>query len=154
MNIKIRQAKTQDWSDIQRLNNEVFQVDNNHDDDLDLNWPFSKQGIKYYKNLASGKEGYCLLAEQNTKIVGYIALKIKHFGYRKSKYVEIDHMGVSPEYRSKGIGAKLINTGVKWAKSKKANRLWVSAYWQNKKAIKFYKHNGFFETGLELDKKL
>lgn len=152
--VKIRQAKTDDWKLIQDLNNYVFLADKVNDDDLDLNWPFSSKGIKYYKDLTSGKWGHCLIAFRGNEALGYVALAEKDFGYRKSKYIEIENIGVLPQYRSQGIGKGLIDAAIKWAREQNATKLYVSAYWGNKKAINFYKKNGFYETGLELDKKL
>lgn len=154
METKIVIAKPEDWGTIQKLNNEVFINDSNHDDDLDPNWPFSEKGIEYYKKLADGKYGHCLIAFQNDTPVGYVALAIKDFGYRKSKYVEIENIGVNPEFRSKGIGHLLMQATEKWAKEQNATKLYVSAYFKNIKAINFYKREGFCESGLELDKKI
>lgn len=154
MNIKIETAKSSDWELIQRLNNEVLLSDEGNDDDLDLNWPFSKKGIDYYKKLASGKYGKCYIAYLGKIPVDYVALAIKNFGYRKSKYVEIENIGVNPEYRSQGIGKLLVDASVRWAKEQKATKLFVSAYWNNKRAINFYKKNGFYEIGIELDRKI
>jgi len=154
MDIKIQPTKSNDWQLIQRLNNQVFLNDKENDDDLDLNWPFSEKGISYYKKLASGKYGKCLIAYLGKIPVGYIALSVKDFGYRKSKYIEIENIGVGPKYRSQGIGQQLVNATTKWAKEQKATKLFVSAYWENKGAINFYKKNGFYESGLELDKKI
>ena len=154
MEIKIKKALPDDWKIIQKLNNYVFINDKDNDDDLDLIWPFSQQGIKYYKELANEKYGRCLIAYLDNNAVGYIAMAIKEFGYRKSKYIEIENMGVDPKYRSKGIGKKLLDSATKWAKTKGATKLYVSAYWKNKKAIKFYKNNNFYEMGLEMDKKI
>ncbi len=86
--------------------------------------------------------------------VGFMVLSEKEFGYRKSKYIEIRDIGVDPEYRSKGIGKMLIEEAEKWAKEQKATKLFVSAYWGNKRAIDFYKKNGFYESGVEMDRKL
>ncbi len=119
-----------------------------------MNWPFSKKGVSYYKRLANGKYGKCLVAYSGNQPVGYVALSVKDFGYRKSKYIEVENIGVDPNYRSQGIGKLLIDSAGKWAKEQGATKLWVSAYWNNKKAISFYKDNGFYESGLELDKKL
>lgn len=154
MDIKIKTAENSDWKIIQRLNNNVFLNDKENDDDLDLDWPFTPRGIDYYKRLANGKYGKCYIAYLNNKPVGYVALAIKNFGYRKSKYVEIENIGVEPEFRSQGIGKIMIEESVKWAKKQKATKLFVSAYWDNKQAIKFYKKNGFYESGLELDKRI
>jgi len=154
MNIKIRQAKSGDWELLQQLNNEVFQNDKDNDPDMDLNWPYTDYGINYYKKLANGTYGYCLIAEVDKMAVGYIALAKKDFGYRKSKYVEVENIGVSPEYRSQGIGEKLMNKASFWAKEQGAHRLYVEAFWGNNKAIKYYKKNGFVEIGIELEKVL
>ena len=113
MNIRIKTAEAGDWETIQTLNNQVFLNDKEHDDDLDLNWPFSEKGIKYYKELASGKHGKCYIAYLEDIPVGYIALAIKNFGYRKSKYVEVENIGVVPQYRSRGIGKLLTDMAVK-----------------------------------------
>ncbi len=154
MGIKIETAEPKDWQIIQSLNNQVFIADKNHDDDLDMNWPFSKAGINYYKELCNGKYGHCFIANVDGKSVGYVALAPKDFGYRKSKYIEVENIGVNPEYRSQGIGRLLIAKAVKWAKEKNATKLYVSAYWQNKKALNFYIKNGFYKSGVELDKKI
>jgi GNAT superfamily N-acetyltransferase len=154
MGIEIVRAKPEDWETIQKLNNEVFVNDGNHDDDLDLNWPFSEVGVEYYKKLADGKYGHCLIAMQSGVPAGYVALAIKDFGYRKSKYVEIENIGVNPEFRSQGIGHLLMQATEKWAREQNATKLYVSAYFKNEKAISFYKREGFYESGLELDKKL
>ncbi|MGA3292223.1 MAG: GNAT family N-acetyltransferase [Candidatus Microgenomates bacterium] len=155
MDIKIQAATPKDWQIIQKLNNQVFIADKDHDDDLDMDWPFSETGIKYYKDLSDGKYGKCFIAFLGSEPVGYVALADKDFnGYRKSKYIEIENIGVDPKYRSQGIGHLLIEESGKWAKENGATKLFVSAYWQNKMAINFYKKNGFYETGVELDKKL
>jgi len=152
--VTIKSATPKDWQLIQRLNSQVFLNDKDHDEDLELNWPFSDFGIKYYKRLANGEYGKCLIAYLNSKPVGYVALAKKNFGYRKSKYIEIENIGVEPEYRSQGIGHMLVKASEKWAAEIGATKLYVSAYWQNTKALNFYKKNGFYEIEVGLDKKL
>lgn len=154
MQLRIDTAKARDWQVIQRMNNQVFLNDKDNDDDLNLDWPFSKTGIDYYKRLAEGKYGKCLIAYADDKATGYVALAVKDFGYRKSKYIEIENIGVDSKYRSQGIGSLLMEAAAKWAKEKGATKLYVEAFWKNKKAIDFYKKGGFSEIGLQLDKKI
>lgn len=154
MKIKIRTAVVEDWKIIQKLNDEVFQNDKENDPDMDLNWPYTEKGIKYYQKLANGTYGHCLVAEINDNPVGYVALSIKDFGYRKSKYVEVENIGVSPEFRSKGIGAMLMDSASEWAKQQGADRLFVEAFWGNTQAVKYYKNNGFVEIGIQLEKNI
>jgi len=149
--VSIVLAQKDDWQKIQELNNFVFLNDAPHDPDIDLNWPFSKKGVNYYKSLADGSYGACYLAKIDQLVVGYVALAEKDFGYRKNLALEIENIGVHPEFRSKGMGRLLVSQAKKHAMTKKLKRLYVAAYWQNKKAIKFYKENGFFELGLELE---
>ena len=152
MNIILRTAIDSDWQTLQELNNQVFQNDKDNDQDMDFNWPYSKVGIAYYKNLSNGTYGHCIIAEENGVSIGYIALAKKDFGYRKSMYVEVENMGVSPEYRSQGIGKQLMEAAEEWAKSQGVTKLYVQSFWGNQKAIKFYKENDFYEMGVELEK--
>lgn len=153
-NFSIRTVAKDDWVVIQRLNNEVFQADKQHDDDLDLDWPFSNKGIQYYQDLANGIYGHCFIAEIESQPVGYIALAKKDFGYRKSLYVEVENIGVTPAHRGKGVGTKLIVAATNWAKEQNIHKLYVAAYWKNTKARDFYKRNGFYEVGVEFEKQL
>jgi len=154
MEIQIKSPTLTDWQVIQKLNNEVFQADKDHDEDLKLDWPFSEKGIAYYKKLAEGSYGKCFIAYLDDEPVGYVALAIKKFGYRTGKYVEVENIGVSPKFRGQGIGKKLMEKAGEWAKGQRATKLYVSAYSQNTKAISFYKTNGFETVGVELEKEI
>lgn len=154
MNITIRIATDSDWQALQELNNHVFQNDKDNDPDLDLDWPYKEIGINYYKKLANGTYGHCIVAEENGTVIGYVALAKKEFDYRKSKYVEVENIGVSPQYRSKGVGTQLMQAAEKWATTQGASRLFVEAFSGNGRAIKYYKDNGFSVISVELEKTL
>lgn len=151
MNIKINIAKQEDWEVLQNLNNEVYLSDSEFDEDLDLSRPFSEGGENYLKKLANGEYGKCYIAYADDKPAGYIAMSQLKFDHRKSRYVEIENMGVSPKYRSQGIGKMLVDEAKKWAKELGINKMFVVAYYNNQKAVKFYKREGFKEIGLELE---
>lgn len=151
MNVNIEPANFKDWKIIQKLNNQVYQSDSKFDTDLDLSRLFSEGGESYFKKIANGEYGKCMIAYLNSMPVGYIAMSELKFDHRKSKYVEVENMGVSPEYRSMGIGHLLIEEAKKWAKSKSISKLFVVAYSKNEKAVKFYKREGFDDVGLEME---
>lgn len=152
--IKIRTARKEEVKDLQNLNDEVFISDQQYDPDLFMDWAQSNKGKEYFTQLLNNQNSCCLIAEDNGRKVGYIAAVPKDISYRKSKYIEIENMGVTPQRRSKGIGSILIQECLKWAKSKGFQKVYVNAYFNNIKAIKFYKRNGFSEIDLCLEKLL
>lgn len=152
MALTIRRAVEGDWQVLQELNNFVFQNDKDRDPDMNLNWPFSEQGIKYYQDLTNGNWGRAYIAEEDGRPIGYIALAIKTFDYRKSKYIEVENIGVEPNSQSKGVGTLLMQKADEWAKEIGARGLYVSAYHNNRQAIEFYRKCGFKDWALELEK--
>lgn len=154
MKIVIRPAKFADWKIIQQLNYQLFLVDQYHDDDLMLDWPFTENGLKYYQKLARGKNCCCLLAEVDDEVVAYVAIRMKDFGYRKSQYVEVENICVDSKFRSQGIGAKLMTAAADWGKEHGASKIYVESTFKNIKANKFYKSLNFSEIGLQLEKKI
>jgi ribosomal protein S18 acetylase RimI-like enzyme len=116
-----------------------------------MDWAQSLVGKKYFTDVVNNQDMICLIAEDDNTPVGYVAAKPKEFSYRLSKYLEIENMGVSPNYRSKGIGSRLIKKVLELAKKKGFQKIYVSAYSNNVKAIDFYEKNGFkkIDAGLE-----
>ena len=105
-------------------------------------------------NLLNNPAAYCLVAEESNKLVGYISGAEKKFAYRKSRYFEIENMGVTPAYRSKGIGSLLMKKFLEWAKLNRYQKVYVSSYFANNKAIEFYRRSGFSEIDTNLERKI
>lgn len=152
--INIRSARKDEVSDLQALNDEVFIDNQKYDDDLDMNWAKSDKGKSYFTQLLNNGKACCLIAEDEGKKVGYIAAAPKEISYRKSSYIEIENMGVIPEYRSQGIGHQLVRECLEWAKKRGFQKAYVNGYFANTQAIKFYKNNGFLETDISLEKNI
>ncbi|MCL4375123.1 GNAT family N-acetyltransferase [Patescibacteria group bacterium] len=149
--ILISQPSPEDVHILQHLNHEVFLDNQKYDDDLVMGWALSKAGERYFSRLLSGKGNVCFIAYDGQIPVGYIACSPKKVSYRKSRYLEIDNMGVVPAYRSKGIGTKLVSRVKQWAKQHHYQKLFVNSYFHNSKAIAFYRRNGFAEIDLGLE---
>nr|WP_320057855.1 GNAT family N-acetyltransferase [uncultured Bacteroides sp.] len=84
----------------------------------------------------------CFVAETEDKqIIGYVTY---FFGYYTwiGKSLYMDDLYVKPEYRANGIGTKLINKVIEFAKDSECHKLrWQVSEW-NKPAIGFYKNIG------------
>lgn len=150
--INIRIARKDEVSDLQALNDEVFIDNQKYDQDLDMSWAKSDKGREYFSDLLNNEDTICLIAEEDERKVGYIAAAPKVISYRKSKYIEVENMGVILEYRSRGIGKLLMEKCLELAKAKGFQRAYVNAYFNNEKAVKFYKNNGFSEIDLSLER--
>lgn len=148
----IRPAKIEDIKTLQNLNDEVFIDNKKYDTDLKLDWAQSEAGKKYFISAITSPNAVCLIAEEGNSAIGYIAAGLKEVEYRLSKYIEVENMGVLPEYRSKGIGSKLMSACLKIAKEKGYQRVYVNVYAKNEKAVKFYENEGFEKIDICLDK--
>lgn len=139
---------------LQNLNDEVFVDNHKYDPDLKLDWAQSETGEKYFTEVLNNPEAICLIAEEGGKPVGYLAATPKDFGYRLSKYIEIENMGVSPNSRSKGIGAQLVKKCLELAKKSGYQRIYVNSYFENTKAIAFYEKCGLKKIDVSLEKNI
>jgi ribosomal protein S18 acetylase RimI-like enzyme len=153
--MKIRKAKINEWSNLQDLNNEVFLDNAKYDPDIIIDWAYSEAGEKYFKELVNDQKSLCIVAETDFgELVGYLAASPKEFGYRKSKYLEVDNMGVIPEYRSKGLGRELMDKAIEWAKENGFQKVYVCSYSENDKAIKFYEKCGYKKIDVSLEREV
>ncbi len=154
MDILIRQATIQDVPLLQKLNQEVFIEDFQYDNDLDMDWAMGEKGKNYFTKTVSSDESACFVAEIDNKAVGYLSIGYKSTPFRKSRYLEVENIGVSPGFRSQGIGAELIKKAKVWGKKHSFSRLFVNSYFDNSRAVEFYKRNGFAEIDLGLEMKI
>lgn len=86
------------------------------------------------------------IAEENGKIIGFVASDGNWFSKREGKVVGAVHeLVVLPEHRSKGVGRALMEKAMEYFKSRGLDlaELWVGD--ENTPALEFYKKLGFEE---------
>lgn len=154
--MKIRKATIKDFKEIQRLNHALFKSDFKFNKTLNNNWPFSKEGVNYYRKAIINKNYLTLVCEEKNQIIAYLIGKFEGGGTWRKNIVmaEVENTLTEQGKRSKGIGTKLLNEFKKWAKSREVNTLKVAAFVDNRRAIKFYKKKGFKEYELFFEKKI
>ena len=153
-NIVIRKATIDDLKIIQKLNNDLCDLErDNYDPTLVEDWSISERGKKYFSYLINN---HCVVvAEIKNDIVGYLAGTINEKGtYEKIQYGEINNMFIKENRRRIGIGKMLIDNFKDYCKLNGVNNIKVVAKYKNKGAIEFYHKNGFEDFDLTLTKKI
>lgn len=152
--MNIRQARKDEVKKLQDINDDAFANNPKYDPDLVLDWAQSEKGKAYFTNLLNDSNDVCFVAEDGDKLVGYIAASPKPIAHRKSKYIEIENLGVAQAYQRKGVGSLLMEKCLEWAKERGYEKVYLSSYFANTQAIDFYKKNGFSEIELSLEKSI
>lgn len=155
MEIIIRKAKEEELKIIQDLNAALFKEDAGpRDPFVNLNWPYEEFGTNYFKDHLVNPNKIVLVAQIDGEITGYLAGTTGEMeSWRSIKRGEVQDMYVRPEYRSLGIGNKLMKEFFDWCKEKGDKKVVVHTYDSNERGINFYKKCGFkpYSRALESD---
>lgn len=155
INVKIRKAREDELKIVQGLNEELFLFDSSYDDALKMEWPYKEEGAQYFRSKISGKDGICLIAEVNGRVIGYLAGKLNNpVNYRLYKRAELETIFIKEGFRGRGVGTKLVKEFLKWAKENGTDRVFVSAYFYDDKASSFYKKMGIAPLDLYFEIKI
>lgn len=152
--INVRKATLQDLTSIQKLNNNLFDLEyNNYDDTLKVGWPFEEEGKKYFEDIINNE--IVFVAETDGKIVGYLAGSIcEQISYITETFAELDNMCIDDKYRRFGIGTLLMNEFKQYCREKNIENIKVTASAKNNRAIQFYMKNGFEDYNITLKYKI
>jgi ribosomal protein S18 acetylase RimI-like enzyme len=142
--VQIRKATSDDIISIIELNFALFQEDaGQRDPYMNLNWP-KEEGHAHFSKLVSGDDSVCLLATTGEAVIGYLVGYLWHGGnLRPIKLAELESMYVHQNWRSRGVGRQLADEFLRWAKQQGVQRVSVTAYAANMRAIEFYRGLGF-----------
>lgn len=153
--IVIRRATMDDLRTVQDLNYGTFVNDLPYDPDLNMRWPYEKEGEDYFRSRIAGPDAVCFVAEVDGKPVGYVAGAIrKGEPYRLVQRSELENMYVDENVRRSGVGRALVEELFKWSQEQGITQVFVSAYWGNDRAIEFYKSCGFESNAHDLQANL
>lgn len=156
MNATIRKARPEELKIIQSMNHRLFLWDFDRDPALNVNWPLEAAGESYFAKKISGETGVCFVAEQDGKLLGYVAGRVDNEVDKTDTLLrsELENIYVEEPVRSQGIGRLMTQEFMRWATKNGAQSMFVTAYYGNEDAIEFYKSCGFNPFALKLEKKL
>ncbi len=140
----VRLATLDDFDEILRLSQLLFEYERQYGETYNLEWTYSKRGKAYFKKRLTHKRGLALVCEVNQRVVGYLAGWIDTYSYRSiNPIIEIENMFVEKKHRRKGVGSRLVHELQVQAKKKGVKRLKVEALYPNESASSFYRSLGF-----------
>lgn len=150
--VTIRRAGEADVPIIVELNYALFQEDaRQRDPFMNLNWP-REEGQEYFTKLLKNEKSLGLLAERNGEVIGYlVGYLMRSSRLRPVKLAELESMYVREEYRSQGVGRQLVERFLEWIREQGGERVSVTAYAANERAIAFYRKMGFAPKSLTLE---
>lgn len=152
-NIAIREATEADVATIVALNQLLFIEDGGtRDPFINVNWP-QEEGEAYFLNQHLRRErSVGLLAEQDGEAVGYLIGYVKEaYSLRPIKTADLESVYVKKAFRSQQVGQQLVEAFFTWAKERGAQRISVTAYATNERAIAFYQRMGFAPKNVTLE---
>ena len=107
------------------------------------------------KNYIQEDDKKILVAQiENSKIIGMISMVFLSRLNQNTFEMYVPELIVSQNYRSKGIGKKLINFSIELGKEKKCHRIRLESGNQRIESHKFYKHLGFEDSSIFFTKNL
>jgi len=147
-NITIRESTYDDIPSLLELLYELGRPKPQKDNDLE-------KFTALLKNYMQEDDKKILVAEiDNSKIIGMISMVFLSRLNQKTLELYIPELIVSQNYRSQGIGKKLINSSIEIGKEKKCHRIRLESGNQRIESHKFYKHLGFEDSSIFFTKNL
>lgn len=141
IDLTIRKARLADMPILLKYEQEVIDYERQFNEDI------KKEGAKYYnlKSLITENDSAVFVGEVDGKVIatGYALIMegLPQFVY--DEYTYLGFMYVAPEYRGKGINAKIIQAAIKWSEKRGIQHLRLQVYSENSAAIKAYEKLGF-----------
>jgi RimJ/RimL family protein N-acetyltransferase len=105
-----------------------------HTNDADKMYHLFRKAVK---RLPKDKNQIFLVAELNSKVVGFLGVR------QKSKHIGDVGISIHPDYWNKGIGTALLNAGIEKAKDKGLVKLEAETVATNKAMIRIAEKAGF-----------
>ena len=93
------------------------------------------------------EKGFVVYADK--KLVGYSFLRFFPEKPQKKRTTNLG-MVVREGFQNRGIGKQMVKAMIQYCKKKNIQKIWLSSYSDNHKAVRFYKRLGFMPEGVFL----
>lgn len=129
--IKIRELIAEDADPIRRIYADIIQK------------PADEDFNKIIKTQAERENDFCVVAELNGSVVGFMISYILTMGFGISKSAWIATLGVDPKHMGQGIGELMAREVFHRYKSLGIENVYTSVRWNSTDLLSFFKTLGF-----------
>jgi ribosomal protein S18 acetylase RimI-like enzyme len=147
-NFTVRKAKIEDLETLLNFEQGIIKVERPYDPTM------AKDPITYYdlKELILSDKAEVVVATYNSELIasGYVQIRTAKPYLDHELYAYLGFMYTHPDFRGKGINKKVVDTLVKWSKSKNIQEVRLTVYEENIGAIKAYEKVGFKKHLIEM----
>jgi ribosomal protein S18 acetylase RimI-like enzyme len=156
--IAVREARTEDAAALAEVYGESAEHHVRLDPSLYAPPNPAMMAERYRKRMPSGADSEIFVAEVAGEVVGMVEIQLKQPDgeprmVRDMLTAEVD-IAVLNDYRSQGIGTRLMEAAEKWAGEKGAALMTLSAHVANVDAIRFHQErHGWRTTGIVMMKR-
>jgi ribosomal protein S18 acetylase RimI-like enzyme len=121
-----------------------------HHQDIDPRFPAREDAhVSYEQHLREqmgAEDTLVLVALDGSRVVGYSVSQVSKYPpiwAEREKYGFIDTMGITADYRRKGVGEKMLNKIFEWFASQDIERIELSVSARNEVGYSFWRKHGF-----------
>ncbi|MEU8378888.1 GNAT family N-acetyltransferase [Streptosporangium sp. NPDC048865] len=142
--VAVRPGTIADVDGIVACSSALFAEDaGTRDPALNVKWP-EEHGRTRFADALDDPGRLVMVADDGGRIVGHLTGSLSGpTAMRPVTVATLGSMYVEPSYRSRGIGARLVEEFRTWARHHGARYAGVTAYASNEAAVRFYRTNGF-----------
>lgn len=109
---------------------------------------------KLLKSYCEDSDKEIFIAEYDAKIIGMVSMMLLSRLNQVNHEMYFPELIVTEKFQNQGIGKKLTNECIKFAKEKKCHRMRLESGIQRKESHLFYKKIGFEQSALSFTKNL
>ena len=144
MNISVRLAQPADLSELARLLDEVVLL-HHHEDPTQFLGPEAAAHHRYLEERFNDPDAAIFVAEDESAPAGIAVTVIRDAPpfLNPNKFVLLENLAVGARFRRTGVGRKLVDAAVLWARARDMKELDLNVYEFNHTAIDFYEALGF-----------
>ena len=155
----IREAVPADFDTLARLYSELDAYHAAvHPDLFRVPDPTAARPDAYYQELLDSPLCRLLVAEVDGQVVGFVSFRLDYSPELPNclpyTYVKVSDLEVTPAFRRRGLGRRLMQAAEDWARKKGAVSLVLNVFDFNENARELYRALGYHELSHRMRKKL